>query len=67
VLFLLAVVLLTRIKFYYREQFGTSPCLAIDHSYQIHPIPSFDNLTALDDVLDEMERVGMYLMYDMRQ
>ncbi|KAG7087795.1 hypothetical protein E1B28_013736 [Marasmius oreades] len=32
----------------------------------IHPVPSFDNMTALGAVLDEMERVGMYLMYDMR-
>ncbi|KAJ2929456.1 hypothetical protein H1R20_g7639, partial [Candolleomyces eurysporus] len=32
----------------------------------VHPIPPFSNLTALDAVLDEMERVGLYLMYDMR-
>ncbi|KAK0457025.1 uncharacterized protein EV420DRAFT_534866 [Desarmillaria tabescens] len=32
----------------------------------IHPVPTFSNLTALDEVLDEMERVGIYLMYDMR-
>ncbi|KAF8886661.1 hypothetical protein CPB85DRAFT_359730 [Mucidula mucida] len=32
----------------------------------VHPIPTFDNLTALSEVLDEMERVGLYLMYDMR-
>ncbi|KAK0216327.1 hypothetical protein IW262DRAFT_1399608 [Armillaria fumosa] len=32
----------------------------------IHPVPTFSNLTALDEVLDEMERVGLYLMYDMR-
>ncbi|KAG7443200.1 uncharacterized protein BT62DRAFT_1034528 [Guyanagaster necrorhizus] len=32
----------------------------------IHPVPTFSNLTALDEVLDEMERLGMYLMYDMR-
>lgn len=32
----------------------------------VHPIPPFSNLTALDAVLDEMERLGLYLMYDMR-
>ncbi|KAK0189405.1 hypothetical protein F5146DRAFT_1050825 [Armillaria mellea] len=32
----------------------------------IHPVPTFSNLTALDEVLDEMERIGLYLMYDMR-
>ncbi|KAI3614836.1 hypothetical protein WG66_003340 [Moniliophthora roreri] len=33
---------------------------------QIHPVPSFENATALEEVLDEMQRVGLYLMYDMR-
>ncbi|KAF8970629.1 hypothetical protein BDZ97DRAFT_54254 [Flammula alnicola] len=32
----------------------------------IHPIPSFDNLTALDIVLDKMQEAGLYLIYDMR-
>ncbi|KAH9476841.1 hypothetical protein JR316_0010757 [Psilocybe cubensis] len=32
----------------------------------VHPIPSFDNLTALDIVLDKMQEAGLYLMYDMR-
>ncbi|KAF7974505.1 hypothetical protein HWV62_12074 [Athelia sp. TMB] len=32
----------------------------------IHPVPTFDNLTALGEVLDRMEEVGLYLMYDMR-
>ncbi|KAJ7782638.1 hypothetical protein B0H16DRAFT_1493824 [Mycena metata] len=32
----------------------------------VHPIPSFDNITALDEVLDKMEEVGLWLMYDMR-
>ncbi|KAF4611870.1 hypothetical protein D9613_003961 [Agrocybe pediades] len=32
----------------------------------VHPIPSFDNLTALDIVLDKMQAAGLYLMYDMR-
>jgi len=32
----------------------------------VHPVPSFDNITTLDQVLDKMEEVGLYLMYDMR-
>ncbi|KAH9834490.1 uncharacterized protein C8Q71DRAFT_769168 [Rhodofomes roseus] len=32
----------------------------------IHPIPSYDNLTQLQEVITRMEEVGMYLMYDMR-
>ncbi|TCD66256.1 hypothetical protein EIP91_001619 [Steccherinum ochraceum] len=32
----------------------------------VHPIPTFDNLTALDLVIDRMEELGLYLMYDMR-
>ncbi|KAF8128018.1 hypothetical protein EV363DRAFT_1512354 [Boletus edulis] len=32
----------------------------------IHPIPTFDNLTALNQVIDRMQEVGLYLMYDMR-
>ncbi|KAJ3558919.1 hypothetical protein NM688_g643 [Phlebia brevispora] len=32
----------------------------------IHPIPTFDNLTALEDVIERMREQGLYLMYDMR-
>ncbi|KAJ7198589.1 hypothetical protein GGX14DRAFT_469929 [Mycena pura] len=32
----------------------------------VHPVPSFDNITQLDEVLDLMEEVGLWLMYDMR-
>ncbi|KAH7911269.1 hypothetical protein BJ138DRAFT_1113370 [Hygrophoropsis aurantiaca] len=32
----------------------------------IHPIPTFDNMTALEEVLDRMQEVGLYLVYDMR-
>lgn len=32
----------------------------------IHIVPSFDNMTAFEMVLDRMQEVGMYLMYDMR-
>ena len=34
--------------------------------WQVHPIPTFDNLTALNEVLDRMQELGLYLMYDMR-
>lgn len=32
----------------------------------VHPVPTFDNLTALDAVLDRMQELGLYLMYDFR-
>ncbi|KAI9459375.1 hypothetical protein HD554DRAFT_1621306 [Boletus coccyginus] len=32
----------------------------------IHPLPPSDNLTALDLVIDRMQEVGLYLMYEMR-
>ncbi|THH04216.1 hypothetical protein EW145_g5685 [Phellinidium pouzarii] len=32
----------------------------------VHPVPPFDNLTALNEILDHMEEIGLYLMYDMR-
>ncbi|KAF5366848.1 hypothetical protein D9758_006486 [Tetrapyrgos nigripes] len=32
----------------------------------IHPVPSFDNETVLNEVLDAMEEAGLYIMYDMR-
>lgn len=39
---------------------------SISHPFQVHPTPTFDNLTALELVLDRMEELGLYLMYDMR-
>lgn len=33
----------------------------------IHPVPPFDNMTAFNAILDRMEDLGLYLMYDMRQ
>ncbi|KAG5645134.1 hypothetical protein DXG03_006851 [Asterophora parasitica] len=33
---------------------------------QVHPIPTYSNLTALDLVLDKIQEAGLYLMYDMR-
>jgi len=32
----------------------------------VHPIPTFGNITVLDEVLDAMQDAGLYLMYDMR-
>jgi hypothetical protein len=32
----------------------------------VHPIPTFDNLTAFDLVVTRMQELGLYLMYDMR-
>jgi hypothetical protein len=37
-----------------------------DMSVQVHPIPSFDNLTAFDLMVDKMEELGLWFMYDMR-
>jgi hypothetical protein len=33
---------------------------------EVHPVPTFDNLTAFDAVVDRMQELGLYLMYDMR-
>ncbi|KAF9474514.1 hypothetical protein BDN70DRAFT_908482 [Pholiota conissans] len=44
---------------------STIPATLASQGY-IHPIPSFDNLTALDIVLDKMQEAGLYLVYDMR-
>ncbi|GBE86870.1 hypothetical protein SCP_1001120 [Sparassis crispa] len=32
----------------------------------IHPIPPYDNITQLFEVIERMEQVGLHLMYDMR-
>ncbi|KAF8606045.1 hypothetical protein BDV93DRAFT_35336 [Ceratobasidium sp. AG-I] len=32
----------------------------------VHPIPTFDNATALELLLDRMEELGLWLIYDMR-
>ena len=37
-----------------------------DVSVQVHPVPPFDNLTAFDLMVDKMEELGLWLMYDMR-
>jgi hypothetical protein len=45
----------------------SSKCIAkIERVSQVHPILSFDNLTALDLVLDKIQEASLYLMYDMR-
>ncbi|KAJ7201038.1 hypothetical protein GGX14DRAFT_658778 [Mycena pura] len=33
----------------------------------VHPVPTFGDLEALSRVLDRMEELGLYLVYDMRQ
>jgi len=38
----------------------------VERVSQVHPIPSFDNLTSLNLVLDKIQEAGLYLMYDMR-
>ncbi|EKM52442.1 uncharacterized protein PHACADRAFT_126254 [Phanerochaete carnosa HHB-10118-sp] len=37
-----------------------------EQGFTVHPVPTFDNLTALDLILDRMQELGLYLMYDMR-
>ncbi|KAI0042750.1 hypothetical protein FA95DRAFT_1563995 [Auriscalpium vulgare] len=32
----------------------------------VHPIPTFDNLTSFNIMVDKMEDLGLWLMYDMR-
>lgn len=32
----------------------------------VHPVPTYDNATALELALDRMEELGLWLMYDMR-
>ncbi|KAH8989013.1 hypothetical protein EDB86DRAFT_3047515 [Lactarius hatsudake] len=32
----------------------------------VHPIPPFENLTAFNTMVDKMEELGLWLMYDMR-
>lgn len=34
-------------------------------SAQVHPLPSFDNLTALNYMVGKMEELGFWLMYGM--
>ncbi|KAF8824649.1 hypothetical protein HHX47_DHR8000092 [Lentinula edodes] len=40
-------------------------CVEIER-LAVHPVPDFDNITVLDQVLDKMQEVGLWLMYDMR-
>jgi hypothetical protein len=48
-------------------QYGQSTiCVSRNASGQVHPIPTFDNLTAFNLMVDKMEELGLWLMYDMR-
>lgn len=48
-------------------QYGQSTiCVSRNTSGQVHPIPPFDNLTAFNLMVDKMEELGLWLMYDMR-
>jgi hypothetical protein len=38
----------------------------VSHTFQVHPVPAFDNAEAFNKMLDHMQDVGLYLMYDMR-
>lgn len=39
----------------------------VDRGYNlVHPVPTFGNVTALNLVLDRMEELGLWLVYDMR-
>ncbi|CAK5282351.1 unnamed protein product [Mycena citricolor] len=52
---------------YLQNNFTTAlPQLKTQGFTVVHPIPSFDNITLLEQVLDRMEAEGLYLMYDMR-
>lgn len=33
----------------------------------VHPVPPFENTERFVAVLDRMEQLGLYLVYDMRQ
>ncbi|KAF5329520.1 hypothetical protein D9619_009061 [Psilocybe cf. subviscida] len=51
----------------YLDQDFTIPSVLASQGFTVvHPVPSFDNLTALEIVLDKMQEAGLYLMYDMR-
>lgn len=39
---------------------------SLDSFNVFHPVPTFDNLTALELVLERAEELGLWLMYDMR-
>ena len=46
---------------------SSSKCIArIERVSQVHLI-SYDNLTALDPVLDKIQEAGVYLIYHMRE
>ncbi|KAG6836204.1 hypothetical protein H0H93_010316 [Arthromyces matolae] len=56
----------TQFDGYLARNLSISAELAAQGFTVVHPVPSFANFTALDEVLDSMEEAGLYLMYDMR-
>ena len=40
-------------------------CVSEHISVQIHPLPAFDNLTVFNHIVDKMEELGLWLMYEM--
>ena len=43
------------------------PLIPNDLSLQVHPVPSFHNLTTFDLMVEKMEELGLWVMYDMRR
>ena len=39
--------------------------MSLTYLAQVHPLPSFDNLTAFNHMVDKMEELGLWLMYEM--
>ena len=51
------------VSFQFRRPMFCRQALTMKH---IHIVPTFDNMIAFNLVLDRMQEIGMYLMYDMR-
>ena len=54
-----------------QDKFGecaqaTASALIMHRHAQVHPIPPFDDWTGFNLMVDEMERLGLWLIYDMR-
>ncbi|KAF8804202.1 hypothetical protein BYT27DRAFT_7194948 [Phlegmacium glaucopus] len=56
----------TQFSGYLTQDLNISAKLKAQGFTVVHPIPTFDNITILDEVLDKMQEAGLYLMYDMR-
>lgn len=64
--------LLDEIKDQGYSLFGSSKAvlLTVPQPYSfntIHPVPPFDDIVAFQRILDHIDKLGLYLMYDMRQ